>query len=86
MLLFSTLLYAKTFHPTRYADYHEENRRTLHKVYGLQILIAAVGEGRKFEMFEAIISFGAIVGLFAAVSKQFHFVNFIPNKILVFRM
>lgn len=51
----------------RYADYHEENRRTLRKVFGLQILIAAVGEGRKFEFFEAIISLGAMVGLFAVV-------------------
>ncbi|CAL8095540.1 unnamed protein product [Orchesella dallaii] len=52
----------------RYADYHEENRRTLHKVFGLQILVAAVGEGRKFDFFEAIISLGAMVGLFAVAS------------------
>lgn len=52
----------------RYADYHEENRRTLHKVFGLQLLISAVGEGGKFELFEAIKSLGAMVGLITVAS------------------
>lgn len=50
------------------ATYHEDNRRTLQKVYGLKILVTIAGEGRRFDFLTLILTLGATVGLFALVS------------------
>ncbi|OXA44474.1 P2X purinoceptor 4 [Folsomia candida] len=49
----------------RIADYHEENRRTLTKVFGLKITILVSGDGNQFELLHFILSFGATIGIFS---------------------
>jgi hypothetical protein len=55
----------------RTAVYHEENRRTLIRNYGIKILIEVEGEGRKFDPVRLILAIGAGMGLFAIVYKLF---------------
>ncbi|ODM98124.1 P2X purinoceptor 4 [Orchesella cincta] len=54
--------------------YHEENRRTLTRSYGLKFLIDVEGEGRKFDSVKLILAIGASVGLFSLASTICDFI------------
>ncbi|CAL8113455.1 unnamed protein product [Orchesella dallaii] len=47
--------------------YHEENRRTLTRSYGLKFVIDVDGQGRKFDPVKLILAIGASMGLFSLV-------------------
>lgn len=54
----------------RSTTYHEENRRTLTRSYGLKFVIDVEGEGRKFDPVKLILAIGASVGLFSLASDK----------------
>lgn len=47
--------------------YHEENRRTLFKMYGIRFIIVVSGEGKKFDSLQLAMAFGATIALFDLV-------------------
>ncbi|XP_021949297.1 P2X purinoceptor 4 [Folsomia candida] len=49
----------------RTSFYHEENRRTLIKMYGLKILVVVSGSGKQFDFLQLILALGATIGLFS---------------------
>ncbi|EFX89097.1 hypothetical protein DAPPUDRAFT_310786 [Daphnia pulex] len=48
----------------RHANYHEENRRTLSKSYGIRFIIDVRGQGRKFDFLTTMLNIGSGISLF----------------------
>ena len=46
----------------RYGKFHEENRRTLSKAYGLKFMLNVSGNGRMFDLNNTLIIFGVSLG------------------------
>jgi len=58
----------------RTASFHEENRRTLTKRYGLKFLVETAGEGKQFDFLLLVLTIGASIGLFALVQLTLPFI------------
>ena len=52
----------------RYANYHEENRRTLFKAYGIRFIIDVRGQAGKFDILPTMLNIGSGFALFGLVS------------------
>ena len=54
-----------------YSNYHEENRRTLFKAYGIRFIVEVRGEARKFHVLPLMLNIGsglALLGLVISIS------------------
>ena len=58
----------------RYGKYHEENRRTLTKAYGIKFIITASGTGGKFDLTNLIIILGNCFGLIGFANIAYDFI------------
>ena len=58
----------------RYGKYHEENRRTLTKAYGIKFTITASGTGGKFDLTNLIIILGNCFGLIGFANIAYDFI------------
>ena len=58
----------------RYGKYHEENRRTLTKAYGIKFIITASGTGGKFNLTNLIIILGNCFGLIGFANIAYDFI------------
>lgn len=52
----------------RFANYHEQNRRTLIKAIGIRFVIMVTGQGGRFSFVPLLVNIGSGVGLLAIVS------------------
>ena len=58
----------------RYGKFHQENRRTLTKAYGLKFILNASGWGGKFDLTNTIIILGNCYGVLCFVSMLYDFI------------
>ena len=58
----------------RYGKFHQENRRTLTKAYGLKFILNASGRGGKFDLTNTIIILGNCYGVLCFVSMLYDFI------------
>ena len=69
----ATNLFSQTFchylsiTQSRYSNYHEENRRTLFKAYGIRFIVEVRGEGRKFHILPTMLNIGSGLALLGLV-------------------
>ncbi|XP_021968650.2 P2X purinoceptor 4 isoform X2 [Folsomia candida] len=67
----------------RTSFYHEENRRTLVKMYGIKFLIVVSGQGKKFDFLQLVLAFGANIALFdlapLVCDTLFHFLCYLKR-------
>ena len=58
----------------RYGKFHQENRRTLTKAYGLKFILNASGWGGKFNLTNTIIILGNCYGVLCFVNMLYDFI------------
>lgn len=52
----------------RHANYHEENRRTLVKAYGIRFVVEVRGQGGKFNILPTLLNIGSGLALLGVVT------------------
>ena len=57
----------------RFSKYHEENRRTLTKAYGIKFIVTATGSAGKFNLTNTIIILGNCFGLIGLANMAYDF-------------
>ena len=57
----------------RLGKFHEENRRTLTKAYGIKFILTASGSGGKFDLTNTIIILGNCFGLIGLANMAYDF-------------
>ncbi|KAK4019347.1 hypothetical protein OUZ56_001370 [Daphnia magna] len=58
----------------RYANYHEENRRTLIKAYGIRFVIEVRGQGGKFNILPTLLNIGSGLALLGVTTVMCDFI------------
>ena len=58
----------------RYGKFHEENRRTLTKAYGIKFILNVSGRGGKFDLTNTIIILGNCFGLIGLANIAYDFI------------
>ncbi|CAL8143687.1 unnamed protein product [Orchesella dallaii] len=61
----------------RTAEYHEENRRTLFKTYGIKFIVKVTGQAGKFNFVPLLINLGSLLGLLGLAAM---FCNFLLSS------
>ena len=59
------------FETHRYANNHEENRRTLIKAYGIRFIVEVRGKGGKFHILPTMLNIGSGLALLGLVGILF---------------
>ena len=58
----------------RYGKFHQENRRTLTKAYGLKFILKVNGRGGKFDLTNTVIIVGNCFGLIGIINFVYDFI------------
>ena len=58
----------------RFGKYHDENRRTLTKAYGMKFIVTATGSAGKFNLTNTVIILGNCFGLIGLANMAYDFI------------
>merc|ERR1712079_581564 len=64
----------------RHAKYHEENRRSLYKMYGIKFILTVEGRGGKFNLKNTILNIGSGLALLGVSTVAATFCSCISKK------